>query len=304
MDPTDRSRPETLQDGALAWRRKYAEMRRLLGLVLVLALVLGFRSSAGAEGRTVVRFGSDLVIEEEMVFRDAVVVGGNVTVNGVVEHDVVAVGGSIILGPESVVGHNVVSVGGTIEKAEGAEVQGDSVEVNLPVLASSLSSIFRENWQGLRWAFQILALVAFVGFLALALLLITLLPRPVGLIAAAIEDHTLKAALWGLLGTVLIVPLAIFLAISVVGLLFMPLYGFSVACSFLVGYIAVAQLVGKKITTALKRPDQPMIWQTFWGLIILWAIGWVPVLGWLVNGVAALFGLGGVIICLLTALRA
>jgi hypothetical protein len=279
-------------------------MRQLLGYGLVLILVLGLRAPAGAEGRTVVRFGSDLVIEDEMVFRDAVVIGGNVTVNGVVEHDVVAVGGSIMLGPESVVGHNVVSVGGAIDKAEGAEVQGDTVEVNLPVLASSLTSIFKENRQALRWAFQILALIAFVGFLALALLLISLLPKPVGLIAAAIEDHALKAALWGVLGTVLIVPLAIFLAISVVGLLFMPLYGFSVACSFLIGYIAVAQLVGKKITTGLKRPEAPMIWRTFWGLIILWTISWVPVLGWLVNGVAALLGLGGVIVALLPTRKA
>ena len=279
-------------------------MKKLLGYILVLALVFGFRSLAGAEDRTIVKFWSDLVVEQAMRVRDAVVIGGHITVNGVVEHDVVAVGGSVMLGPESVVGRNVVSLGGAIDKSEGAEVQGDIVEVNIPALASGLTSVFRDNWQGLRWAFQILALIAFIGFLALALLVIALLPKPVGLVSAAVENNTLKAALWGLLGMVMIVPLAIFLAVSVVGLVLMPLYGFLVACAFLAGYIAVAHLIGKKIMTALTRPDQPMLWEAFLGLIVLWAIGWVPIVGWMVNGVAGLLGLGGVIACLISARKA
>ena len=278
--------------------------RQQLACFLALGLVLGLQSLAGAEDRTIVKFWSDLVVEEAMRVRDAVVIGGHITVNGVVEHDVVAVGGSVMLGPNAVVGRNAVSLGGTIDRAEGAEVQGDIFEVNIPALASGLTSVFRDNWQGLRWAFQILALIAFIGFLALALLVIALLPGPVGLVSAAVENNTLKAALWGLLGMVMIVPLAIFLAVSVVGLVLMPLYGFLVACAFLSGYIAVAHLIGKKITTALKRPDQPMLWETFLGLIVLWAIGWVPIVGWMVNGVAGLLGLGGVIACLLGTRKA
>ena len=278
--------------------------RQQLACFLAMALVLGLQSLAGAEDRTIVKFWSDLVVEEAMWVRDAVVIGGHITVNGIVEHDVVAVGGSVMLGPESVVGRNVVSVGGAIDKSEGAEVQGDIVEVNIPALASGLTSVFRDNWQGLRWAFQILALIAFIGFLALALLVIALLPRPVGLVSAAVENHTLKAALWGLLGMVMIVPLAIFLAVSVVGLVLMPLYGFLVACAFLAGYIAVAHLIGKKIMAALKRPDRPMLWETFLGLIVLRAIGWVPIVGWMVNGAAGLLGLGGVIACPISARKA
>jgi len=279
-------------------------MKQSLGYFLVLALVFGFRSLAGAEARTIVRFGHDVVVEEGMRVRDAVALGGDVNVIGVVEHDAVAIAGSVILGSKSVVGRNVVSIGGTIDKADGAEVRGDLIELNIPGLASGLTSVFTDSWQELRWAFQILALIAFIGFLALALLVIALLPKPVGLVAAAVQNDTLKVALWGLLGMVLIVPLAFFLAVSVVGLVLIPLYGFLVLCALLTGYIAVAQLIGKKITTALKRPDQPMIWETFWGLIVLWAIAWVPILGWLANGVAGLLGLGGVISCLISARKA
>ena len=279
-------------------------MKKLLGYSLVLALVFGFRSLAGAEGRTIVKFGSDLVIEEGMRVRDAVVIGGHITVNGVVEHDVVAVAGSVMLGSEAVVGRNAVSVGGTIDRAEGAEVQGDIVEVNIPGLASALTAAFWSNWEGLRWALTIISFIAFLGFLALALLTVALLPKPVGLISSAVENHTLKVGLWGILAMALIVPLAILLAVSVVGIVLIPLYVFLVVCAFLTGYIAVARLIGNKITIALKTPDRPMLWETFWGLIVLWAIGWVPIVGWLVKGLSALLGLGGVIVSLLGTRKA
>jgi hypothetical protein len=44
-----------------------------------------------------------------------------------------------------------------------------------------------------------------------------------------------------------------------------------------------------------------MLWETFWGLIVLWGVSWVPVLGWLINSVASLLGFGGVIAALLSA---
>ena len=278
--------------------------RQQLACFLAMGLVLGLQSLAGAEDRTIVKFGSDLVIEEGMRVRDAVVIGGHITVNGVVEHDVVAVAGSVMLGSEAVVGRNAVSVGGTIDRAEGAEVQGDIVEVNIPGLASALTAAFWSNWEGLRWALTIISFIAFLGFLALALLTVALLPKPVGLISSAVENHTLKVGLWGILAMALIVPLAILLAVSVVGIVLIPLYVFLVVCAFLVGYIAVARLIGNKITIALKTPDRPMLWETFLGLIVLWTIGWVPIVGWLVKGVSALLGLGGVIACLLSARKA
>ena len=276
-------------------------MKKWFATLLLVGLVLGVRSLAEAERRTIVKFWSDIVVEEGMRVRDAVAIGGNVTVDGIVEHDAVAVAGSVFLGSKALVGRNVVSVGGAIEKAEGAVVRGDLTEVSIPGMSSVLRSVSWPSWEELRWAFGIISFVAFVGFLVLALVIVAVFPKPVGLISAAVEDRPLRVALWGLLGVLLIVPLAIFLAVSVVGIVLIPLEMFIVVCAFLVGYIAVAQLIGKKIITALKRSDQPMLWEAFWGLIILWVIGWAPILGWLVKAVAALLGLGGVIAVLLSA---
>ncbi len=274
-------------------------MKKWFAGFLIVGLVLGFRSLAEAKGRSIVKFGRDVVVAEGMRVRDAVAIGGNVTVDGTVEHDAVAVAGSVILGPSAVVGRNVVSVGGPIEKAEGADVRGDLVEVTIPGMTSVLRSFPWPTWEELRWAFGIISFVAFIGFLALSMVIVAIFPKAVALISTTVEESPLRAILCGLLGMLLVVPLAIFLAISVVGIVLIPLEMFIVVCAFLVGYIAVAQLIGKKIAAALKRPDQPVLWETFWGLIILWTIGWVPVLGWLVKAVVALLGLGGVIAALL-----
>jgi len=81
---------------------------------LALALVLLPASGAIANDR--VRIGGDVVVEKGMTVKDAVAVGGNVTVNGVVNKSAVAVGGSVFLGPDAVVRKDVVCIGGVIEK--------------------------------------------------------------------------------------------------------------------------------------------------------------------------------------------
>ena len=268
-------------------------MKNLLVCFLVAALLLGIRSIVGAEDRDIVKLGGDFVVEDGMRVGDVVTIGGHVTVKGMVEGDVVIVAGSVSLGPKAIVTGDVVSVGGTIEKDEGAEVHGNLVEVNIPGISSLILPVFKcSNWQAPLWAFRI---IRFIGFLALSLLIVAFIPKPVGIISAMVEKNVLKVSLWGLLGVALVVPLAILLAVSVVGIVLIPLEVILAICAFLLGYIAVAQLIGKKMTAALKRPDQSLLCNTLWGLIILWVIGWVPVLAWLVKAVVALLGLGAVI---------
>lgn len=39
-----------------------------------------------------------------------------------------------------------------------------------------------------------------------------------------------------------------------------------------------------------------MIRETIWGLIILWILGWIPYVGWMLKVFAIVLGLGGVLI--------
>lgn len=275
-------------------------MKEWIVFLLLVGLPLAFLPVARAEARKMVKIGSDVIVEEGMRVSEAVAVGGDVTVNGVVEGDAVAVGGLVILGPKAVVGGDVVSVGGAIKKEEGAQIRGDIIEVNIPGISSVVNLFSKGNWRGWSWAFKI---ISFIGLLALALLLVAIVPKPFGLISATVRKNTLNVILWGVVGLVMAIPLAILLAVSVVGIPLIPLEIILVGCAFLVGYIAVAQLIGEKITAALKRPDLNILWGTLLGLMTLWAIGWVPVLGWLVKAVASLLGFGGAIATLLSTAK-
>ena len=80
----------------------------------------------------VVKTGADVAIGPgEIVDGDVVTIGGDIAIAGTVTGDVVATSGDIKLGPDATVDGDVVSVFGEIEVAEGAEVAGDIVKVDL-----------------------------------------------------------------------------------------------------------------------------------------------------------------------------
>jgi len=212
---------------------------------------------------------------------------------------VVAVGGSVLLNSGAMVGGDVVALGGTIEQEEGAWVQGSMVELAFANLPSLLGTLCPSRWHDLFWIARGISFLASLAFLALALLIVSLIPRTVGIISATMERDLLKAGGWGLLGVLLTAPLAFLLALSIVGIPLILLEIIFVISAAILGYVAAAQLLGKKVTHALKRPNQPIVWETLWGLILLWVIGWIPFLGWLVKSIAGLVGLGGVISSLL-----
>jgi hypothetical protein len=145
------------------------------------------------------------------------------------------------------------------------------------------------NWF---WTFKFITLL---GFLALAVLLVAVLPKPFDLITNNVQQNLGKAILWAVLGLVVLVPLAFFLLISVVGIPLIALEVFLAGIAFIVGYIAIAQLIGDKIAALIKRPALSVIWLTVVGLLALWLIGWVPLLGSIVKAAAIVLGFGGVL---------
>ena len=245
-----------------------------------------------------VRFGGDVVVDEGTEVKDAVAVGGSVTVNGKVRDSVVAVGGSVILGRNAVVGKDVVSVGGAVKQEQGSKIHGDVVEVNIPGVSAIIPFFFEDPSSSWFWIFKI---TIFLGFLALAVLMVAVLPKPFNLISNNVQQNLGKVILWAVLGLVVLIPLAFFLLISVVGIPLIPLEVFLVGIAFLFGYIAIAQLIGDKIAAFVKKPALGVIWLTVMGLLALWLIGWVPFLGSLVKATVIVLGFGGVLATLFTS---
>jgi len=271
-------------------------MNKKTALLLILGLFFFSVSTVSADSSNIVKIGSDVTIEEGTKVRNVLAIGGQITVDGVVDNHIVAIGGSVVLTGKAVVGGSVFCIGGIIVKGRGAEVHGNLTEINADDISASIANALNEEWEGWSWIFAIISISIFLGVLLLTILTVFLIPKPIRLISSAIKQKPFKVTVWGLAGLVLIVPLAVLLAVSVVGIVLIPLEMTIVLCAVLIGFIAVSQLVGRRLFTVLKRKDQSMMRETIWGLIILWLIGWIPYVGWIVKMCAIVLGLGGVLL--------
>jgi hypothetical protein len=271
-------------------------IQRVLSFLLIFYLLLTPMTATASSDKSIVKIGSDVIIEKEQKVHSVVAIGGQITVSGAVEKSVVAVGGSVVLTKTAVVKGNVVSLGGVIVMARDAEVHGDLTEINSNNLYETLTTALSSEWEGWSWIFAVISLSIFVVILVLALLIAALLPKPVRIVSEAIRENTFKVILCGILGLVLIAPLALLLTISVVGIALIPLEVIFVVCSVLFGFIAVGQFIGAKLLRLFKRPEPGIVRETFWGLVILWLIGWIPYVGWMVKAIAIVIGLGATLV--------
>jgi hypothetical protein len=269
--------------------------KRLL-ILLIAGLLLGFTSTVLAESANIVKIGSDVIIEEGMKVRNALALGGQITVEGFVENHVIAIGGSVVLTRTAVVGGNVISLGGIVARGRGSEIHGNLTEINSDDISAAISNALSDEWEGWSWIFAIVSLSIFIGVLILTMLIVHFIPKHIQVVATAVRYIPFKVILWGLGGLILIVPLAVLLAVSVIGIVLIPLEMTLVLCAIILGFVAVSQLVGEKLFAVLKRHDHNILRETIWGLIILWVIGWIPYVGWMLKVFAIVLGLGGVLV--------
>lgn len=264
--------------------------------VLIMAVAIAVTTFAAApnafaKGHNIIKINKDIEISEEMIVDDVVAVGGSVTVSGRVENSVVAVGGSVILKSGARVGGQVVAVGGDVVKDESAAIIGKITQVDMPNFIPSIATFLKGGWLAL-WA--TLSLLALLGFLGLAILLVALIPENVGRTVNALEKSFISMFLWGVLWMILIVPVAVFLAISIVGIILIPLEILLAALAFIIGYIAAAIFIGKNVLLSFKKIPPPFV-DVILGILILFLISFVPVVGAVVKALFVTAGFGAVI---------
>lgn len=261
--------------------------------LLVTVAAAGFAIVKGLEKskQSLIKIGESITVPEGAEVKSVIVVGGSVTVYGQVLDDVVAVGGSIYLKDSAVVGGDSVAVGGKVMKEPGAIARGDVVEVAMGGV-SPLISFFIKG--GILKGLVLFSLLTIVGFLILAVVLVALFTPQLGRVSGQLEKDLLPNFLIGSLMMIIFVPVVITLAVSIVGIILIPIWLALVVAGGLFGYIAAAHLLGKKTLQAFKIFGQTMMLETLAGVILLSLIGLVPVGGFLIKMIAVLCGLGGV----------
>ncbi|WP_375765119.1 hypothetical protein NR798_25730 [Archangium gephyra] len=258
-------------------------------------------------------YGGNLTVKGH-VEDDAVVFGGNLEITGHVEGDAHAFGGNVVLGPGAVVEGDVSSFGGAVLKQEGAHVNGSTESFGGAKIGKMVSG---ELKKGLKKAKHEHAdneeraerdddndiatfLIQFAVLFGLGFLGQMLFPARMKALAEDIQAKPLRGGVVGLGAALALIPASIPLIIVTI-VLAVTIIGIPVAAALwlipplaaAVGFTAVASSIGTRLPIMRGRKTQAMVMAL--GLLILLAVGQIPVLGPLVLVAAAMVGLGAVI---------
>jgi Flp pilus assembly pilin Flp len=239
------------------------------------------REKRSADGGQFKMGGSITVPAGEIVAGDVVNVGGAIHVFGEVRGDVVAIGGTVELGPAANVGGDVTVIGGSLQRDPAARVSGEVVDVGSMASwrARFPRARWRETWGGrtLGSVFSLLSTLARVAVLCLLAALVVLLGRDhVMRISARAAAEPLKAGAIGLLAQLLLLPLLIvtivLLVVTIIGiplLVLIPFVLLGLVVVALVGFTSVACHVGHLLNARFGRVGEGPYATTIAGILIL-----------------------------------
>lgn len=263
-------------------------------------------------------FGGNVTIEEDAVLNGSlVVIGGTIRSNGEMQGDIVVMGGQVSLEQAALVTGDVVTIGGQLERAEGAEIEGDVVNNAAPDILLPNGRIpptlpdtpgvpdiprpeVRINYNPFGEFMRVFGsaiLVSFLGVLA-TLFFQSHLAR----VSQAVVAQPLMTTSIGLLTIVVLIVAALTLILlPLVGLSLIPL-GFA----WLFGVISIGQEIGERLARALRQDWQPVISTGAGTFVLVFIVASVQSLNhllpfmacvtWIVPALVGLLAVGAVVI--------
>src|SRR5215212_9172171 len=273
-------------------------MRRAIVVTVLIVLILGLAAPAWAQAAQtteafVVLSGRADVPQGQQV-GDLVVFHGSATVDGTVDGSLTAFDAPVTISGR--VNGDVVVFNGRVELQSGANVTGDVVSQQAPVVASgaTIGGTTRRvqtnvNWEGFGWAGRLVWWLAVsVSTLLIGLALLWLIGRGATRIADTGRTRIGPSIGWGLLALFGLPILAILALVTIVGI---PL-GLGVlaalALIYTLGYSATAWVLGRRIL----RAGTPWVGAFLLGWGILRVLALIPVVAGLIWFAAVVFGLG------------
>jgi len=238
-----------------------------------------------------VNFGGDVTVAEgERVEGDVVAIGGDAIVHGEVVGDVVAIGGDVVLHEGAFVDGEVVSVGGRIDERGEVEVTGDTVSIDLGFRLPL--GHFRPDLElphAPRFPFVRLTMLL-VGLL-IGLIFYAVAPGRLDAVSRHLETEPGQSFLIGLLCIVgspfLIILATVLLAITVIGILLLPVLAIALVLMVAGGFFAVSLAVGRRLAHFREQGELQVARSPFFYLFLGYAgLHALQILG-------TLFGIGG-----------
>jgi hypothetical protein len=270
-----------------------------------------YRGSVQVVGQDMVRFGDDIIIEEdEVVDGDVVAIFGSIVVDGAVDGNVVSILGDLTVGPMGEIDGDGVSILGDVTKESGGVVRGETVSIGIgaPYFPRHSPLHGRILPRGARLLLFIMWTIMLV---VIGLIIVAIARRPVERVYMRARKEAFKMGLIGLLAEVLLLPACLLFIITIIGipigLVVLPVM---FVLALLLGYVGVSVAVGGRIGNGDERPIYAKVAIGIFvlqGLVILGGIfrltggvigifgGVVGFIGLAVIYVATTVGLGAVI---------
>lgn len=229
----------------------------------------------------------DVNIEGE-VNGEVVVIMGKLHISGSVRGNVVAVMSPVRLDDTADVEGAFVNIGGHLYRAEGARIEGETVNFGfldaVPFLHGGLTGF---------WRFMFLLKLICLGLLFMAILLITaLVPQRLSVIAAAFPSRWAMAILAGILGYCVTIVLGFILICTLIGIpLAIGLFFVAKVVKW-IGLASLFYLVGHTLGRNLFKRDLSHIAAVLGGFAVYAFISLVPIFGGVFSGVMGVLALG------------
>jgi uncharacterized membrane protein len=256
----------------------------------------GARRNGKRTGRDMVRvFQGDLSVPPgQLVQGDVVCVGGSVELQpgSVVQGDAVAVGGSVSVDQGALVMGQAVAVLGKVEVERGGQVMGEHVQVGLGKILSGSRSTHNHRWLGGLGIFGLFPTIALFALTYLiGLVMLRMWPERVRNVGFAMFENPVRSFTVGFLCWLLLLPLTVLLAISIVGIPLIPLLPVIVFLSIVVGLSSFALRIGESLPAGPGQRFVPPA-ALGMGMTVLLLLAFVPWLGISLLALLQFFALG------------
>jgi hypothetical protein len=266
----------------------------------------------GTVGRNLTLVGGNLTVEPSArIAGNAVVAGGNIDILSQVKNLSVA-GGNVQIS-SGVLGDVMAGVG-SLAIGSGANIQGDlnywsehkaTIENGASISGKTTLHITKDHERAkeaskkatrtLTGIAIFFTTVSFFASLFLGLLITAIFPIYSQKATSLIVNKMGTAILVGLAAFILVPVLAISLLITVVGFPAGLILGFFYFTTLYISKIFASMAIGTYLTNVAKFKTSPF-WTFVLGLLLYYAVGFIPVIGFLAQAVATLAGMGAIIL--------
>jgi len=278
--------------------------------------------------RNAIRLGQDLAVGPDETVRDAVVIYGDAVIAGrvtgqlavifgtariastaVIDGDFVSVGGAVTVQPGAIARRDVVVIGGPLDAPAGFVAGGEQIVVGSGLLGGWLNEAAPYLSRGPLWGRLIVPDLPWIwGVVAIFFLMYAALnlifERPVRACALTLRTRPLTTFGAGLLVLLLLGPVCVLLAVSVIGIAVVPFVICAALAGGLIGKVAVARWIGMSAVEEDPDGNRAHAARSFViGFAVLTIAYMIPVIGLITWGIAGVLGLGSAALAFMSAYR-